>query len=392
METQKVIIIGGGIGGLCLAQALKRIGVPFVLFEQDATLGARDRGHRLRIDAAGQDALARCVPVDLLYLVHRTASLAEPGPWFVDSRLRPVQWPISGGWTTRGNAVADICVHGQTMREILASGLEEHIRFDHALIEYEESAEGVTARFANGHGERGTLLVGADGIGSAVRRQLLPGVVPEDTGLACINGRTRATIANCRAIGPEICAGSSAVVADGFLAIIDLMFFRDPMPRLATQIVPDCQITDVPEYFHWALTGTRARLGVETLPGTPRELDGIVRQLVRDWDPALQAVFLRGDPAEWAIHPVCSLWPDRAWQSQRVTLLGDAIHAMSPANGSGMVTALCDAADLSGCLARAGRGEGRAAMLEAYAVTMRERAIDAVRAVSADGSRLAAAA
>lgn len=392
METQKVIIVGGGVGGLCLAQALKRAAVPFVLFEREATLGVRGHGYRLRIDAAGQDALARCLPVDLLYLLHRTASLAEPGPWFIDSRSRPVNLPVSDNWAAKGAAVADICVHRKTMLEILATGLDEHIRFDHCLTEYQENAEGVTARFDNGYEERGALLVGADGIGSTVRRQLLPGITPEDTGLACIYGRTAATIANCRAIGPEICAGSSAVVASGFAAVIDLMFFRDPMPRLAAQIVPECRITDVPEYFYWALTGPRSRLGVETLPRTPRELDGIVRQLVRDWDPALQAVFLRGDPAEWAALPVRSLWPDRTWQSQRITLLGDAIHAMSPANGSGMVTALCDAADLATCLARAAKGESRAAMLDAYAVTMRERAIDAVRAACADGSRLASAA
>lgn len=392
METQKVIIVGGGVGGLCLAHALKRAAVPFVLFEQDEALAARDRGYRLRIDAAGQDALARCLPVNLLYLLHRSASLAEPGPWFIDSRSRPISLSASDSWAEPANAVADICVHRRTMLEILATGLEDHMRFGHALIEYEESAEEVAARFVNGHEERGGLLVGADGIGSAVRGQLLPGLFPEDTGLVCIHGRTAATIANCRAIGPEICAGSSAVFANGFTAVIDLMFFHDPMSRLAAQIAPDCRITDVPEYFYWALTGPRARLGVEILPRTPSELDGAVQHLVRDWDPALQAVILRGDPVNWAVQPVRSVWLDQTWQSQRVTMLGDAIHAMSPASGSGMVTALCDAADLAACLVRHVRGESRTAVLEVYAATVRDRAIDVVRAVSADSGRLASAA
>jgi 2-polyprenyl-6-methoxyphenol hydroxylase-like FAD-dependent oxidoreductase len=49
--------------------------------------------------------------------------------------------------------------------------------------------------------------------------------------------------------------------------------------------------------------------------------------------------------------------PVAAWQASRVTLLGDAIHAMSPARGSGANTALRDAALLAGQLAAAARGE-----------------------------------
>jgi 2-polyprenyl-6-methoxyphenol hydroxylase-like FAD-dependent oxidoreductase len=81
MASKRVLIIGSGLGGLCLAQGLKRAGIPFSLFEQDDEIEPRGKGHCLRINAAGQDALARCLPVDLLYLLYQSATLADAGLW-----------------------------------------------------------------------------------------------------------------------------------------------------------------------------------------------------------------------------------------------------------------------------------------------------------------------
>ena len=53
-EPLHVTIIGAGLGGLCLAQGLRRRGIAFDVFERDAALGSRPQGYRIRIDAAGQ--------------------------------------------------------------------------------------------------------------------------------------------------------------------------------------------------------------------------------------------------------------------------------------------------------------------------------------------------
>jgi hypothetical protein len=57
-----------------------------------------------------------------------------------------------------------------------------------------------------------------------------------------------------------------------------------------------------------------------------------VLTLVKDWAPALRAVIVRGDPVGWTAHPVKSLFPDRSWHSDHVTLLGDAVRVMSLAD------------------------------------------------------------
>jgi 2-polyprenyl-6-methoxyphenol hydroxylase-like FAD-dependent oxidoreductase len=58
----KVLIIGGGLSGLCLAHALQKERVAFEVFERDATPDARGQGYRLTIDEVGNAALKACLP------------------------------------------------------------------------------------------------------------------------------------------------------------------------------------------------------------------------------------------------------------------------------------------------------------------------------------------
>jgi len=390
MSTQQVLIVGGGLGGLCLAQGLKRAGIPFTLFERDTEIDARAQGFRLRIDKDGQDALAHCLPVDLLYLLHQSATQAEVTPWFIDVRARPVPAAAPASSDT-GDGLADLCVDRRTLREILLSGIAQHMRFGHAFAGYEEREDDVVARFANGGEAAGALLVGADGIDSAVRRQLVPGWEARDEGLACITGRTPATLGHCQAAGRDLCAGTSVVVADGVSAVIDVMAFAEPLPSLAARIAPGCRLSPVQDHFHWAATGPRERLGVDPLPATPIALADRVRHLVRGWAPALQAIILGGDPADWRLHPIRSLRPDRAWSAERITLLGDAAHATGSTDDLGAGSALQDAADLARHLARAHAWPNPAATLRAYEAGMRDRGAEAVRLSRDGGARLSGA-
>ena len=57
-----VVIVGGGIGGLCLAQGLKRAGVSFAVYERDKSPTAREQGYRVHIDPTGSRALHECLP------------------------------------------------------------------------------------------------------------------------------------------------------------------------------------------------------------------------------------------------------------------------------------------------------------------------------------------
>ena len=78
----------------------------------------------------------------------------------------------------------------QTLREILAAGLDRQILFGYELTRFEAACDGVRLHFAGGQQASADLLVGADGINSVVRQQLLPGARVIDTGSRCIYGKT----------------------------------------------------------------------------------------------------------------------------------------------------------------------------------------------------------
>jgi salicylate hydroxylase len=77
-----------------------------------------------------------------------------------------------------------------------------------------------------------------------------------------------------------------------------------------------------------------------------------VQQIFSDWAPALTAM-LEATPADDIVErPICDRLPATRWSHGRVTLLGDAAHAMVPALGQGANTAFEDAWELSRALAR----------------------------------------
>ncbi|KAF7520444.1 hypothetical protein G7054_g12778 [Neopestalotiopsis clavispora] len=76
--TDEVLIIGAGVGGLCLAQGLQRRGIRFRVFERDESLAAKSQGYRFRLVHAGLEALERTLPPDLWDLLERTHARDSP--------------------------------------------------------------------------------------------------------------------------------------------------------------------------------------------------------------------------------------------------------------------------------------------------------------------------
>ena len=120
--------------------------------------------------------------------------------------------------------------------------------------------------------------------------------------------------------------------------------------------VPGVRLSAAGDYLMWGLTGDRGQFGVPDevlLAMSPAELHALSASLIRGWHPDLRALHAMADIEEtFAVRirtsPVIAAWP-ASW----VTVLGDAIHAMSPAGGSGANTALRDAAQLCRALTAA---------------------------------------
>ncbi|TWB75100.1 2-polyprenyl-6-methoxyphenol hydroxylase-like FAD-dependent oxidoreductase [Nitrospirillum amazonense] len=375
MDGTQVAIIGAGLGGLCLAQALTRAGIDCVVYERDAGVDSRSQGYRLRIDADGADALARCLSPALYDLFRRTCAVPAPRTRFLDGRLVPVTGRAPAVWSAADDVAPnrevadDLCAHRQTLREILLTGVADRVRFGAAFQAVAVGEDGrAHVAFADGTSVRADLVVAADGINSAVRRQLMPQAEPLDVGAVCLYGRTTLTSQVRAAVGDDLCAGTSVVFADGYAGIVEPMLF-DPTEGERGGLSP------VDDYLYWALIGPKTRLMGRFPDAAPAV---VADHLARDWHPQLRGLFRHADPRGMALLPVRSArlartWP--CWAPPPVTFLGDSIHAMSPAGGLGGNVTLRDAAVLAASLSRIPSATAAAREYEAEMRTRAARAI-----------------
>ncbi len=363
-----VLVVGGGIGGLCLAQALRKAGVDVSVHERDAHAGSRWEGYRIHINPAGARALRACLP-DAAW----AEFLATAGPGgdtgFLTEQLdelvvveEQIMYP-HGGDPAEGHYAADRA----TLRRVLLSGLEDVVRFGAEFVGYERRPDGrVEARFADGGTAVGDVLVGADGAGSRVCRQLLPHVRPAAAGAVGMAHKIWLTD-EVRAAMPRLCTGMNIVKGDA------------PMFLFASAFEPPAAIGVRP----YVLVALVAR--PEALPPDVTDLDGdalraVVDVLVAGWHPRLRRALAESDPASRSAVAFRSVEPGGAWPSGPVTVLGDAIHVMPPIGGLGGNTALRDA-HLLGRLLGASQREGGdvVAAIAEYEADMREYGTAAVR-------------
>src|SRR5690242_17028395 len=84
-----ILIIGGGIAGLCLAQGLIGAGISVAVYERAASAAAGRQGYRLSLRKPGTDALRACLPGPLFQLCAATAIRPATRMVFTDQQLNP---------------------------------------------------------------------------------------------------------------------------------------------------------------------------------------------------------------------------------------------------------------------------------------------------------------
>jgi 2-polyprenyl-6-methoxyphenol hydroxylase-like FAD-dependent oxidoreductase len=345
----KVAVIGAGIGGLTLAQGLVRAGIDVTVYERDPALDSRGQGYRIRLQAAA--ALEACLPPDLYELCIATAGQPSTQITVMTGGLRILRR------TEVNPAGLSAAVNRQTLREILAARLEDAIEFGRTCAGFTQHRDGVQIRFADGARRDADVLVAADGTGSPIRRQYLPQLEVEDTGLRCVYGRTPLTEQTRPLVPAPIWHGFTAIVGGTVGMATGVLDFREAPDKAARRLAPDVRLSAVPPYLMWALTARADALaaGVDGLDAAG--LHAVAMKTVRRWHPDIRRLVELAAVEETTLIPVRSAVPIEAWPSSRVTLLGDAVHAMSPSRGSGANTALRDAALLAAELAAAARGD-----------------------------------
>lgn len=169
----RVAVVGGSLGGLCAAHALRGAGCTVEVFEKSAhTMGDRGAGLVVQMDVLHLlESLGIATRETVGVPSHRRQYLRRDGgiEWAEDS------YQLMTSWGT---------IYGQ-LREVFP---DEHYHHGFLLREFWEKDGGVAVDFANGHQTHCDLLVGCDGANSTARRQLLPDVKPEYAGYVAWRG------------------------------------------------------------------------------------------------------------------------------------------------------------------------------------------------------------
>ncbi|KAK3713684.1 hypothetical protein LTR37_008378 [Vermiconidia calcicola] len=379
-DNVPVLIMGAGISGLCLAQALNKAGIDFQVFERDPAINSRPQGFRLKLEKDGAQALLTSLPPDTYDAFKTSCAITAVG----ESDFSPFNGTLiksrEGGGLSRNQGLVPFHTVDRTaFRDVLMTGIKDRISFGKELSAYCADKERgiVTATFKDGCQVEGRFLVGADGLHSPVRRQLLPGRKIIDTGGSCVYGKTPMS-AELRARFPEKAMRWMTVVSDSAPMLQSCLIGDSPVTLLVEPIRFDAasrlrhQLP--PDYLYWALVGPKQRFVGSSDPAS------ISMEITKEWHHSIRSLFEFQDTRQTTFIRIASEVPSiKEWEtSPLVALLGDAIHPMSPCGGVGANASLCDAAALGRVLVEAeGRPDVKA--IAASESDMRNRAARMIR-------------
>ncbi|MFD9704126.1 FAD-dependent oxidoreductase [Lentzea sp. NPDC059081] len=337
----RIAVVGGGIGGLCLAHGLRGAGVDVAVYERDLSRTDRLQGYRVHINPDGAAALRECLPAAGWERFERSAGTDGNGFGFLTEQLKPLL--VLDPDEEKHYSASRI-----TLRQVLLDGLD--VRFGKRFVRYEQG-DAITLHFEDGTTAGCDVLVGADGIRSRVREQYLPHAGTEEVGVVAVAGKLfldendwipRSLLDRANTIVPTSRCGMFLASHDGFgHTDADGALFDNTRP-----------------YLMWAY----AAHGLDLTEG----LQQTVLRRISQWSPDLQRIVRSSHSdtvSQWRIR---SSKPIERWESTNVTLLGDAIHAMTPMRGIGANVALRDAQLLARKLVEEGVEGIRAYETEMY--------------------------
>jgi salicylate hydroxylase len=314
----RIIVVGAGIGGLTAALMLRRAGLDVEVFEQAAEL--REIGAGVQISPNATHLLHRLGLADALRRVAVRPLTIEIRRWD-DGRLLARQ------------PLADLCernfgapyyhFHRADLLEVLAAALPNDVlHLDHRCVGLVQQSEKVEVKFHNDATADADLVVGADGIHSTVRGLILGPESPRFSGHVAYRGLVPAE----RLAHLELQVNAS-------------MWWGPDHHFVHYFVGKDAR------YVNWVAIG-RGEWRIESWTARGEIADALKE--FAGWHPQVGAIISAADVTNrWALYDRDSL---PRWTVGRVSLLGDAAHAMLPYMAQGAVQSIEDAAVLSKCL------------------------------------------
>ncbi|MEU9189014.1 FAD-dependent oxidoreductase [Streptomyces sp. NPDC048484] len=318
-DVAHILVIGGGIAGTAAALALHKAGSDVTVYEAHPD-SAEDIGAFLTLASNGMRALAQV-----------GASAAVTAVGFPLRSMRVLD--------DTGAAVARVplgeaddpllryrCLHrGELATALQAEAVRRGIDIRHGarLTSVQDAPDGVTAHFADGSTATGDLLVGADGLNSAVRQGFAPAVQPCYAGQRVFYGYTgHAPPEENAEDGERITMVRGSATAFGYA------------------VSPDG------ETYWFARVAGEPLAADEIAHGTPAHWRDLLLPLLRkDTTPAAGIVAATTDRV--MVTNATEIPTGTPWRSGRTLTIGDAAHAASPATGQGASMALEDAVVLA---------------------------------------------
>jgi 2-polyprenyl-6-methoxyphenol hydroxylase-like FAD-dependent oxidoreductase len=312
----RALVIGAGIGGLSAAIGLKQTGWDVAVYEQAPEL--REVGAGLSLWTNAVKVLRKLGVGEAVEAASATIHQSELRSW--RGRLLLA---TDFGTLNRRLGAPSVGIHRSDLQARLVDALgREHIHFGMTCASYTQDEKGANARFAEGDEVRGQILVGADGIKSQVRNQLL---------------------------GPEPLryAGYTAWRGVGVITHPNV-----PLGMTVLAIGRGSQAGLLPidgGRTYWFATAN-VPAGEAAGPGG-HKVDLLAR--FQDWYPAIPAAIEATDESAILRNDIVDRPPVRKWTDGRVALLGDAAHPTTPNLGQGACQAIESAWVLAKSLANA---------------------------------------
>ena len=361
-NQKPILIAGAGLSSLLLGQSLLRSNIPFIIFERDSSISFRAQGYRLRLSAEGLDAIEAVLGPEGFQKFWDTCGKTGGGGFAsIDASTGNVI--VEGAKEESAGEVAEkkkvkalmetlssrdgkiVGISRGDMRKLFMAGCEQNIQWAHPVVSYELTPSGVRAIFADGSKSvEGEMLVGGEGIYSKIARQVSKGKLKVfDTGARGIHGQ--APTAAFKGLGEGVWRISDDTNPKGRVFIITNV-------RSGDMDNPDLE-------FGWTMGAVPGviRAPNDDLSTIGKPAADIAKALTVNWHPRLRPLFEQMSEVDAAFWKITCSTPDGVpeWENEpRVTVIGDAVHSMTPAGGIGANTAVQDSALLGRLLAEAG--------------------------------------
>ncbi|CAI2168605.1 20063_t:CDS:2, partial [Funneliformis geosporum] len=385
MHIPTILIIGAGPGGLLLYHGIqkhlnkneKKFNVK--IFERDTDPRDRWQGFSVAINSRGMRSLISCLPKSLVTRLPEVMPIPISekdcyGILVSDDRgnelLRVASAQVRSLFELPNMSNSTVATYRDRLRDLMLEGV--NIQWRKKCIGYDECNDEVWAIFEDGTRERGDILIGCDGIHSPIRKQRLPYLRMFDYGITQI---VMKFVLNKRLVDRIIMNGNSltqqSISRDG--DALTLGFRLIPIEVDITANTSDDQIhypamIHYAYYTHWDTRNQNVHVNDDDPQSVIDHVKNLIKQHRRpskltDLYLELLSLVPVSSPKEFETSFFKTYNPPRRkplldinprsiepWESTRVTLLGDAIHAMNPVLGLGTNSALLDADLLVKCL------------------------------------------